>query len=94
MDINKAVSIINAGITWEGWSDEKLDAMKLALQSLHFKQVVTTPHPIEKWHEDDGCVIWWKLPVCEPPYVGTPLDTDFNEDYYTHFTFLAEPIDS
>lgn len=48
--------------------------------------------PEEEWHEDDGNVIWWKLPINEPPYVGTPLDSDFEEGYYTHFTRLIEPL--
>jgi hypothetical protein len=26
------------------------------------------------WHEDYGSVLWWRLPVQEPPYVGSPLD--------------------
>lgn len=29
---------------------------------------------LDRWHEDDGPVLWWKLPITEPPYVGTPLD--------------------
>jgi hypothetical protein len=29
---------------------------------------------ISEWHEDYGPVLWWKLPVTEPPYVGTPND--------------------
>lgn len=31
-------------------------------------------HHYSKWSEDDGNVLWWRLPVSEPPYVGTPLD--------------------
>jgi hypothetical protein len=27
-----------------------------------------------EWHEDIGNVLWWELPISEPPYVGTPLD--------------------
>jgi hypothetical protein len=27
-----------------------------------------------EWHEDMGTVLWWKWPIEEPPYVGTPLD--------------------
>lgn len=30
--------------------------------------------PLADWHEEDGPVLWWKFPVREPPYVGTPLD--------------------
>lgn len=29
---------------------------------------------LEQWHEDVGPVLWWKFPINEPPYVGTPLD--------------------
>lgn len=49
-----------------------------------------TPRPIDDWHEDIGDVIWWKFPVNEPPYVGTPLDSEWDDhDYdYTHWTPL------
>jgi hypothetical protein len=30
--------------------------------------------PLSEWHEDIGPVLWWRFPVQEPPYVGTPLD--------------------
>lgn len=30
--------------------------------------------PRIEWHEDIGPVLWWKFPIAEPPYVGTPLD--------------------
>ena len=30
--------------------------------------------PLSEWHEDIGPVLWWRFPVVEPPYVGTPLD--------------------
>lgn len=32
------------------------------------------PRPFAEWHEDHGNVLWWRLPVSEPPYCGTPLD--------------------
>lgn len=46
--------------------------------------------PIEEWHEDDGDCLWWKFPVEEPPYCGTPFDENW-PDYHTHFTRIAEP---
>lgn len=49
------------------------------------------PIPYEEWHEDDGLVIWWRMPIEEPPYVGSPLCDDWTENYYTHFTRLIEP---
>lgn len=41
------------------------------------------------WHEDIGDVLWWKFPVQEAPWVGTPND-DCWTDTYTHFTLLPE----
>lgn len=29
---------------------------------------------ISEWTEETGPVLWWKFPLNEPPYVGTPLD--------------------
>lgn len=34
-------------------------------------------HPATEWHEDHGNVLWWRFPIEEPPYVGTPLDIGF-----------------
>ena len=47
------------------------------------------PIPADEWHEDHGTALWWRLPVMEPPYVGSPLDCDWTPDYYTHWTPLA-----
>ena len=41
--------------------------------------------PGEEYHEDMGPVTWWRLPVDEPPWVGTPNDSDW-PGYHTHFT--------
>lgn len=49
----------------------------------------TTPRPRAEWSEDDGPVLWWQLPVSEPPYAGTPLDDEF-PDYETHWTPIPE----
>jgi len=40
--------------------------------------------PFSAWHEDDWSVLWWTFPVAEPPYVGSPLDSDwpFSEEDY------------
>src|SRR5699024_734820 len=50
------------------------------------------PIPAEEWAEEDGDVIWWRLPVEEPPYIGSPLCDDFTFNYYTHFTKLIYPL--
>lgn len=44
--------------------------------------------PAREYHEDDSCVLWWKLPVEEPPYCGTPNDEDWKPQYYTHFSMI------
>ena len=33
--------------------------------------------PYESWHDDDADVLWWQFPICEPPYVGSPLASDW-----------------
>lgn len=41
----------------------------------------------DHWHEDMGDVLWWKFPVEEAPWVGSPLDSDW-PGYHTHFSLL------
>lgn len=52
--------------------------------------------PIEEWHEDIGDCLWWRFPIEEPPYCGSPLDHDWAEygydNYYTHFTEIVIPV--
>ena len=33
------------------------------------------PRPLEEWHEDYGNVLWWILPVSEPPKSPSALRT-------------------
>ena len=35
---------------------------------------MTKPRPLDEWCEEDGDVLWWKFPIEEAPYVGSPLD--------------------
>lgn len=49
------------------------------------KQDAEMPRPLADWHEDDGAVVWWKLPVDEPAWIGTPLDDGW-PGYHTHWT--------
>ncbi len=46
--------------------------------------------PLEEWGEDYGDVLWWKFPIEEPPYVGSPLDCDWS-GYHTHWTPIEVP---
>ncbi|MNW45555.1 hypothetical protein D3C74_228220 [compost metagenome] len=54
-------------------------------------QLTEVPRPIDEWGEDYGDVLWWKFPIEEPPYCGTPLDADW-PDYHTHWTPINMPV--
>lgn len=45
---------------------------------------------LEEWGEDYGDVLWWKFPIEEPPYVGSPLDEKWPA-YHTHWTPIVIP---
>ena len=47
-------------------------------------KMATELFTLEEWGEDDGECLWWKLPIEESPYVGSPLDINF-PNYVTHF---------
>lgn len=49
-----------------------------------------TFRPLDEYHEDYGPVLWWRLPVIEPPHVGSMLDDDFPDDV-THWSRLPIP---
>ena len=46
--------------------------------------------PLADWQDDHGPCLWWKFPITEPPYSGTPLDTDW-PGYHTHWTRFIIP---
>ena len=48
------------------------------------------PRPLEDWGEDYGDVLWWRFPIEEPPYVGSPLDEKW-PGYHTHWTPISVP---
>lgn len=88
-------------LTYRG-SGEDLgtDILALGLNDYERRRLndkVTPPlvaRPLDEWHEDLGNVIWWRIPVEEPPWVGTPLDSDWTDGYYTHFTPLVIPANA
>jgi hypothetical protein len=45
--------------------------------SISNKQSTEKAGHLSEWHEDFGPVLWWRFPVNEPPYVGTPLDCGY-----------------
>lgn len=50
-----------------------------------------TARPLAEYNDDHGNVLWWTLPINEPPYVGQPSDDDW-PGYHTHWTPLIVPI--
>lgn len=49
---------------------------------------VPVARPEDEYHEDMGAVLWWRFPIDEPPYCGSPLDSEW-PGYHTHFTPLG-----
>ncbi|AQR77697.1 hypothetical protein ABNB59_20675 [Paenibacillus larvae] len=62
------------------------------VEALRQASALLNPKPIPKseWHEDHGAVLWWKFPIVEPPYSGSPLDEDW-PGYHTHWTPFIRP---
>lgn len=52
---------------------------------LHPKHAPPTPRPLAEYHEDHGPVVWWKFPVNEPSWIGSPTCDDW-PGYHTHWT--------
>ena len=64
-------------------------ALRRLLESNRAKaSAYETLHPAETWTEEDSYVIWWRVPIEESPYIGTPNDTSWIDDYYTHWSVL------
>ncbi len=59
-----------------------------AISELNF---LTKIHRLDEWHVDYGSVLWWRLPIDEEPYIGTPLDSDW-PGYHTHWSRLPSPL--
>ena len=62
------------------------DAVNFILDFINKNKLKT----LDEWNESDGDVLWWKFPVNESPYCGSPLDTEF-PDYLTHWTKFVVP---
>jgi hypothetical protein len=74
---------------WNYISPETFEDIALTVLARWGRPVVK-PVPVSEWHEDVGGVLWWRFPIEEPPYVGSPLDTDW-PGHHTHFTLLPVP---
>lgn len=65
---------------------ESAQAQKAGIELIGLR----TPRRLDEWHEEHSDVLWWKFPIDEPPYCGTPLDGNWPE-YHTHWTPLLIP---
>lgn len=68
-----------------------LDELDDLLVTLEGCIAPATARPLADWHEDQGPVLWWRFPIEEPPYCGTPLDSEWTDGFYTHYTELVMP---
>lgn len=41
--------------------------------------------PVEEWHEEDGLALFFKLDTGEAPFVTSPISSDWDADYFTHW---------
>lgn len=67
-------------------------------------KLIHTLRPVAEYHEDFGTVLWWHLPISEPPYVGGgpgdgarlfngyPTDCQYDHDcgWLTHWSPLPD----
>lgn len=65
--------------------------LHLVEMALAERDKLVTARPLDEWHEDFGPVLWWFFPIGEPPYAGTPLDSDWPGDHLTHWTPITVP---
>lgn len=63
----------------------EIEALTAENATLREREAGIDARPLSDWHEDKGDVTWWKFPVEEPAWIGTPLDSDW-PGYHTHWT--------
>jgi len=49
---------------------------------------------VKEWDEPDGPCLFFRLDVGEPPEVTSPMYTDFDSSYFTHFMRLPKELTS
>lgn len=67
----------------DDWTRKWADVIKRTKAALAQPEPVARPE--DEYHEDMGAVLWWRFPIDEPPYCGSPLDSEW-PGYHTHFT--------
>lgn len=48
--------------------------------------------PLEAWGEDDGDALFFKLDAGEPPVVTSPLTSNWDGGYFTHWMPLPKEL--
>jgi hypothetical protein len=75
---------------WYGWRERARTALGIPVWAVTAQEIA---RPADTWHENIGEVLWWRFPVTEAPYVGSPLADDWIENHYTHWTPLQIPME-
>ena len=88
----KLVELLNKqkGMTLPIWTASQTVELMADALIANGVTVQECARPLEEWGEDYGDVLWWKFPIEEPPYVGSPLDEKWPA-YHTHWTPVAMP---
>lgn len=48
--------------------------------------------PVSDWTEDDGQALFFRLDAGEPPQVTSPISSDWDPTYFTHFMALPKEL--
>jgi hypothetical protein len=80
-------TLFHSGIYTKG---ELADVIEAAISESTTLDEMTVVRPQAAWAASHGPVLWWKLPVTEAPYLGTPRDAGWPGDH-THWTPLPTP---
>ena len=93
MDVREKLVELLSKAKHEYWCNrEKCNGTEYVADYLiaHGVTVQECARPMEEWGEDYGDVMWWKFPIEEPPYVGSPLDVNWPA-HHTHWTPIVMP---
>lgn len=80
------------------------DAIRLRILKDRLERL-TTLHPLSEYQDDDNTVLWWHVPIQEPPYVGAGPGFDerhvdgtrtmcarlLGEGWLTHWSRIPQP---
>ena len=61
----------------DNWGAESVEKMARDTEQV-FKTVAD-------WYEEDGCALFFKLDAGEPPFVTSPICSDWDDNYFTHW---------